>query len=144
MSQYNQKEVSRVIAKLLRQLADEIENGKVDIDFKELLNIVQKSNQDEILKQVKDKETIDEVVANENYPSITELFSIYSKSGQEELSKVLEKYEIEQLKKIVAENGLDPIKKVRRWKTKEKVMDFILNDISQRMSHGSAFRNQDK
>lgn len=47
---------------------------------------------------------------------------------------------LDQLRDIVAEYGMDPGKLVLKWKTKERVIDHIVDTASARAKKGEAFR----
>ena len=57
-----------------------------------------------------------------------------------ELQKKLELLDIDQLRDIVAEYGMDTGKLVMKWKTKERVIDHIIKIASARANKGDAFR----
>jgi hypothetical protein len=67
------------------------------------------------------------------------IFEIYQNLGPEGLLGLLESLDLQGLKKIVAENGLDPAQKVRRWRKKEKIMIHIVESVGKQMSKGDAF-----
>jgi hypothetical protein len=67
------------------------------------------------------------------------IFEIYQNQGPEGLLGLLESLELQGLKKIVLENGLDPAQKVRRWRKKEKIMNHIVESVCKQMSKGDAF-----
>jgi hypothetical protein len=48
------------------------------------------------------------------------IFEIYQNQGHDALLGILELLELQGLKKIGAENGLDPAQKVGRWRKKRK------------------------
>lgn len=63
---------------------------------------------------------------------------INEEAGQ--LRERLTALDIEQLRDIVAEYGMDPGKLVMKWKTKERVIDYIVEVASTRAKKGEAFR----
>ncbi len=52
----------------------------------------------------------------------------------------LEDLEIEQLKDIIAEHGMDRSRLAMRWKTKKRLVDLILVSVKNRVLKGEAFR----
>ena len=60
--------------------------------------------------------------------------------GVDELVKSLRALELEQLRDIVAEYGMDPQRLVMKWKTKDKVIEHIVAMAQQRARKGEAFR----
>ncbi|BDH60246.1 hypothetical protein MTP04_03760 [Lysinibacillus sp. PLM2] len=65
---------------------------------------------------------------------------VLSEKGKEGLFDSLNQLEIDQLKDIVSEYGMDPAKKVMRWRTKEKIVTHILEVTNNWMQKGEAFR----
>jgi len=47
---------------------------------------------------------------------------------------------IEELKDIVAEQGMDRSKLARKWKNKERLINLIVTAVESRMRKGDAFR----
>jgi hypothetical protein len=47
---------------------------------------------------------------------------------------------LDQLRDVVAEHGLDPGKLVMKWKTPQRVIDWIVEKAVARSRHGDAFR----
>lgn len=60
--------------------------------------------------------------------------------GEEELRKQLTPLDLEQLRDIVAQYGMDPGKLVMKWKDTERVIDRIVEMASARAKKGEAFR----
>ncbi|SDO56851.1 hypothetical protein SAMN04487897_1174 [Paenibacillus sp. yr247] len=73
---------------------------------------------------------------------LPDIYTIYSKEGAEALRDLLYTYETETLKEMVLENGLDPVRKVRRWKTRDKILAYIIEVVSKQMSKGKAFMDE--
>lgn len=57
-----------------------------------------------------------------------------------ELERTLVQFSLDELKDIVAEFGLDPSKKAMKWRTPERLINFILETSIQRARKGDAFR----
>ena len=64
--------------------------------------------------------------------------------GEEVLRKQLEDLDIEQLKDIVAEHGMDTQKLAMKWKKIERLIDLIVSTTRSRIEKGSAFRREEK
>lgn len=60
--------------------------------------------------------------------------------GENELRRQLALLELEQLRDIVAQYGMDPGKLVMKWKDVERVTDRIVELASTRAKKGEAFR----
>lgn len=58
----------------------------------------------------------------------------------EVLESRLEALEIEQLKDIIAEHGMDRSRLAMRWKTKKRLIDLIIDSVKNRIQKGEAFR----
>lgn len=68
-----------------------------------------------------------------------DIFYIFQVQGPEGLLNLLKSLELQELKKIVTENGLDPAQKVRKWRSREKMIDYIVESVRKQMSKGGAF-----
>jgi hypothetical protein len=60
--------------------------------------------------------------------------------GEEVLRGKLAELDIEQLKDIVSDFGMDPSKLVMKWKKTEKIIDHIVETSLNRSRKGDAFR----
>lgn len=63
-----------------------------------------------------------------------------ARDGDMVLRKKLSELSIEQLKDMVAEQGMDPGKLVMKWKSAEKIVDRIVDISLSRAQKGDAFR----
>lgn len=73
-------------------------------------------------------------------PAVLDPVILYGESGEVLLRERLQTLDIEQLRDIVAECGMDPGKLVMKWKTKERVINHIVEMASARSKKGDAFR----
>ena len=62
-----------------------------------------------------------------------------ARDGEERLRTALEKLNVDELKDIVAEFGMDPRRKVMRWKTREKIVEEIVRVSTGRSRKGESF-----
>ena len=62
-----------------------------------------------------------------------------ARDGEERLRAALEKLTVDELKDIVAEFGMDPRRKVMRWKTREKIVEEIVRISTNRSRKGESF-----
>ncbi|SOC11265.1 hypothetical protein SAMN05880501_106114 [Ureibacillus xyleni] len=81
-----------------------------------------------------------QVHKNKRKPALFHPIIILDEKGEEALLHSLNKLDIDQLKDIVAEYGMDPAKKVMRWKKKEKFVAHIIEVSHNRLKKGNAFR----
>jgi hypothetical protein len=73
-------------------------------------------------------------------PGVLDPFPLYQQ-GEAVLQARLAELSVEQLKDIVAEHGMDRSKLAMKWKTKEKLIPFIVTTIASRARTGDAFRS---
>lgn len=73
-------------------------------------------------------------------PAAFDPFVEFSKSEEFLLAK-LRQLDLEALKDIVAQFGMDSAKLVMKWKTPERVIDHIVATVRSRATRGDAFRN---
>jgi hypothetical protein len=67
-------------------------------------------------------------------------FAIYVESGESGLRDRLRRLDVEQLRDIVAEHGMDHDRLAMKWKDPDRVIDRIVEKVRARASKGSAFR----
>lgn len=72
-------------------------------------------------------------------PAVLDPVSL-ARTGEDVLRRRLGELEIEQLKDIVAEFGMDPSKLVMKWKDRERIAEHIIETSMTRASKGDAFR----
>ena len=66
-------------------------------------------------------------------------FALYQ-LGEEELRRRLQGLDIEQMKDIVAEHGMDSSKLAMKWKMPTRLIELIVNTVRARVEKGDAFR----
>lgn len=62
-----------------------------------------------------------------------------ARDGEERLRTELKNLTVDELKDIVAEFGMDPRRKVMRWKTREKIVEEIVRVSTGRSRKGESF-----
>ncbi len=72
-------------------------------------------------------------------PGALDPLEVYSE-GEAELRRRLEKLDIEQLKDIVAQHGMDSSKLATKWKNAGRLINLIVTTVQARVSKGDAFR----
>ncbi|GAA1014041.1 hypothetical protein Aple_042510 [Acrocarpospora pleiomorpha] len=74
-------------------------------------------------------------------PGVLDPFVIFSEVGESGLHDRLAALDLEQLRDIVAEHGMDHDRLAMRWKDPDRVIGRIVEKVSARASKGSAFRS---
>jgi hypothetical protein len=77
---------------------------------------------------------------NRRKPAPFDPFVVYEQ-GEASLRICLAELDLEALKDIVAEHGMDPGKLVLKWKTKDRILEHILSTVQARSKKGDAFRS---
>lgn len=78
--------------------------------------------------------------ANRRAPALLDPVHL-AKQGDEILRVALERLNIEQLRDVVAEYGMDTGKLVAKWRTPERIINRIIEVARLRAQKGSAFRD---
>lgn len=73
-------------------------------------------------------------------PGAIDPFAVYRDVGESGLCDRLSELDIDQLKDIIAEHGLDYDKLAMRWRTAKKLQDRVIAQVLARESKGDAFR----
>ena len=74
-------------------------------------------------------------------PGAFDPFAVFQEEP-DALRSRLQSLNIEQLKDIVAEHGMDQAKLAMKWKKPERLIDLIAETVRDRMRKGNAFRNE--
>ena len=74
-------------------------------------------------------------------PGVLDPFSIYAESGELGLRERLQTLDLDQLRDVVAEHGMDHDRLAMKWKDPQRVMDRIVERVSARAAKGDAFRS---
>ncbi len=75
-------------------------------------------------------------------PALFNPETILEQHGEETLLDSLNQLEMDQLKDMVSEFGMDPAKKVMKWKKKERFVAHIFEVAHHRVKKGVAFRRE--
>ena len=78
--------------------------------------------------------------ANRRNPGPFDPFVVYAEGQEAALRDRLAALDLEQLRDIVAEHGMDNDRLAMKWKDPERVIDRIVERVAARASKGSAFR----
>lgn len=73
-------------------------------------------------------------------PGPVDPFAVHESGGQQKLRLELEQLDVEQLKDIVAEHGMDRTKLAMKWKTPGRLIELIVETVVARAKKGDAFR----
>ena len=80
--------------------------------------------------------------SNRRKPGAFDPLAVFRESPND-LKPRLEALGVEELKDIIAEQGMDRSKLAMKWKTKERLVDLILSQVKARVEKGDAFRDPD-
>lgn len=73
-------------------------------------------------------------------PGVIDPFAIYNDADEQGLRERLSALDLEQLRDIVAEHGMDHDRLAMKWKDHQRVISRIVEKVVSRTSKGSAFR----
>lgn len=79
---------------------------------------------------------------NRRPAGVLDPFALYADSGEGLLRERLAELDIELLRDIVAEHGMDTDRLAMKWKDPQRVIDRIVDRVSARSAKGSAFRSE--
>lgn len=74
-------------------------------------------------------------------PGTLDPFAVFSNSGEAGLRDRLSLLDLEQLRDIIAEHGMDQDRLAMKWKDASRVVERIIERVVARTAKGSAFRN---
>lgn len=85
------------------------------------------------------------VEVDENRPelaldAIPSPFALIQEMGSDRFREWVSSLEIDDLKKIISAHRLDATGNARKWKTKEKLVDFVVERVTDRSKQGGAFK----
>jgi hypothetical protein len=83
-------------------------------------------------------------VRHRRSPATIEPFEDYRKAGEPLLRHRLGSLDLEQLRDIIAQFGMDRSKLAMKWKDRERVVDFIVSTVAQRARKGDVFRSPEQ
>jgi hypothetical protein len=73
-------------------------------------------------------------------PAVVDPIKTFDESGESGLRSALAKLDLEMLRDIVAEFGMDPAKLVMKWVDPTRVIDHVVANAAVRAKKGDAFR----
>ncbi|MEQ9357298.1 hypothetical protein [Coleofasciculus chthonoplastes] len=72
--------------------------------------------------------------------SVFDPVELYHQQGEKHLREQLQPLEVEQLKDMIAEHGMDASRRAMRWKKRDRLIELIVQTASCRARKGDAFR----
>jgi hypothetical protein len=81
--------------------------------------------------------------SNRRAPAKIDPFVLYEQ-GNETLQTALETLEIEELKDVIAANGMDTARLAMKWKDRDRIINHIIEMTQRRSTRGEAFWNTGK
>jgi hypothetical protein len=119
------KKIAKQMAGILRILAAKIEENP------EILKDVGLNFIDIPTSERKKKEKV---------PVDFGIFEVFAKGGEEALRQKLEAIEMGNLKQIISQHGFVPSKLAGRWRTKEPLINLIVERVTARSDKGRVFK----
>lgn len=74
-------------------------------------------------------------------PGVINPFAVYNDIGEEGLRLRLSELDLEELRDLIAEHGMDHDRLAMKWKDPKRVIDRIVEKVAARSAKGSAFRS---
>jgi hypothetical protein len=72
--------------------------------------------------------------------SVFDPVELYHQKGEKYLREQLQHLEVDQLKDMIAEHGMDSSRRAMRWKKRDRLLELIVKTASCRARKGDAFR----
>lgn len=77
---------------------------------------------------------------NRRPPGMLDPFEFYERGGEHVLRDELARLDVEQLKDVIAEHGMDRTKLAMKWRTSDRLIALIVETVDARARKGDAFR----
>ena len=73
-------------------------------------------------------------------PGALDPYVVMNESGSAGLDAALKALDVDQLKDIIAEHGMDPAKLAMKWRKSDRLVEHIMSFVTSRERKGDAFR----
>jgi hypothetical protein len=120
------REIAKRVAHILRILAGNIEENP------ELLKDIGLNLVDVPVKKRKTKA--------EELSVEFDIFEVFAQGGEQALRQKLNPLELRTLKRIIAQHGFDSSKLAEKWRTKERLVNLIIDRVTARSDKGRIFK----
>lgn len=78
---------------------------------------------------------------NRRAPALVDPLALMEQ-GEDTLRRALDPLNVEQLKDIVAEHGMDTSKLALKWKSRDRLAELIVSTVRDRLARGDVFRRE--
>ena len=126
-------------AKLSRLFAEVVKEAKSNPHFAERLSLALGEPSPATQEKPGDSASR-KSVRNRRSPAAIDPFEEYRAAGEDLLRQRLEALDLEQMRDIIAQFGMDRSKLAMKWKDRERVLDFVVSTVAHRARKGDAFR----
>lgn len=132
--------MKKILTALFREVAHEAENNPL---FRKRLEAIiqpeEKNGKSKDATRGSDLNTASKRPSNRRAPALLDPVHL-AKQGDDVLRAELSKLDIEQLRDVVAEYGMDTGKIVLKWRDPNRIIDRVAEVAASRAQKGSAFR----
>ena len=73
-------------------------------------------------------------------PGVLDPYVVLTETGPAGLDAALKSLDVDQLKDIIAEHGMDPAKLAMKWRKSDRLVEHIMSFVASRDRKGDAFR----
>lgn len=133
--------IRKLLTALVREVADEADrNPAFRQRVEQVLGVIVASPQVAATPRASSKNEEPKRPSNRRAPAVLDPVQL-ARQGEDMLRAALGKLDIEQLRDVVADYGMDTGKLVIKWRTPDRIIDRIVEVSRQRAHKGSAFRD---
>lgn len=133
--------IRKVLTALVHEVADEAErNSAFRQRVEQALGVLAPSTHVASKPKPTSKMEESKRPSNRRAPAVLDPVQL-ARQGEDVLRSALGKLDIEQLRDVVADYGMDTGKLVIKWRTPDRIIDRIVEVSRQRAHKGSAFRD---
>lgn len=133
--------IRRILTALVREVADEADRNPAFRErIEQALGAFTPSAQAKTTHKTAPRTEEPKRPSNRRAPAVLDPVQL-ARQGEDVLRAALGKLDIEQLRDVVADYGMDTGKLVIKWRTPDRIIDRIVEVSRQRAHKGSAFRD---